>query len=77
MKITKTSKRMSELKTAKEIANKGCDKCPCCGEIYNGLPLEKSWYQGRLFRKGRYMKIDCYTCDSCGAEWESEPYEYE
>ena len=23
----------------------------------------------------KYMQIDCYKCYTCGAEWESEPYE--
>lgn len=77
MKITKTSDRAAFLKKAKENANKGCDKCPCCGENYKGFsPLIKTWYEGGILKKGKHMKIDCYTCESCGAEWESDPYEW-
>lgn len=31
MKITKTSDRAAFLKIAERNANKGCNKCPCCG----------------------------------------------
>ena len=77
MKITKTSDRASFLKMAERNANKGCNKCPCCGEAYNSLfPAQKTWYKGGLFKKGKHMRVDCYHCDSCGAEWESDPYEW-
>lgn len=76
MKIIKTSERASFLKMAKQNANIGCDKCPCCGEAYHGLAPIKTWMEGGLFRTAKYMKVDCYTCRSCGAEWESDPYEY-
>ena len=70
-------------------ANLDCHKCPCCGEtkttaqyvadgIYNkglsSLPLTKSWVKGLI--RMRHMRCDCYKCYSCGAEWESNPYEF-
>ena len=77
MKITKTSDRAYFLKMAEQNANKGCDKCPCCGKpCDNTLALAKTWYEGGLFKKGRHMKVKCYSCSSCGAEWESDPYEW-
>lgn len=76
MKITKTSDRAYFLKIAEINANKGCDKCPCCGEIYKGIPPIKTWYEGGFFKKGKYMKVKCYNCHFCGAEWESDPYEW-
>lgn len=89
MRITKTAERVSELKHAERIVNIGCNKCPCCGEtkqhwdyfrkgIYDkGLSSVgtcKTWVDG-LFRM-KHMKCDCYKCYTCGAEWESEPYQW-
>lgn len=87
MKITKTSDKALSLKNAREIANIGCNKCPCCGEtkshadylfedINKGIirGLQKTWVEG-LF-KMKNMKCDFYHCLTCGAEWESEPYEW-
>lgn len=70
------------------ITNIGCSKCPCCGEtrksieyISEGHPnrgivsgIQKTWAEG--FFKIKTMKCDCYHCLTCGAEWESEPYEW-
>lgn len=58
----------------------GADICKCCGRKndLNGLivPMwSKTWYAG--FLKTRHYQIDVYTCSSCGAVWESEPYEIE
>lgn len=77
MQITKTSDRAAYLKQARRVANDGCDKCPCCGETYRGFfaPPVRAWYERGLFRTGRHVAVDCYTCDACGAEWESDPYE--
>lgn len=86
MKITKTSEYANRLKSAKAKANKGCLTCPCCGEnkftteysvfedkgILAGL--QRSWVEG-LFRT-KNMCCDVYHCCTCGAEWESDPYEY-
>lgn len=76
MKITKTSDRAAFLKISEQIANKNCDKCPCCGVPYYGIPTIRTWYKSSLFKKGKNMKIKCYSCYWCGAEWESEPYEW-
>ena len=76
MKITKTSDRASFLKMAKQNAIKGCNKCPCCGEAHNGFTPVKSWVEGGFFKKEKHLEVKCYTCRSCGAEWESEPYEW-
>ena len=80
MDITKTSDRASFLKMVKQNANKGCDKCPYCGEPYK-MPslISKEWYESSgLLGLGRskHMKVECYSCRSCGAEWESDPYEW-
>lgn len=88
MRITKTSDRVSSLESAKRIANIGCNKCPCCGETKSSISyyslgeinkgivsgLSKTWAEG--FFKMKSMKCDCYHCLTCGAEWESEPYEW-
>lgn len=88
MKITKTGDRAALIKKYREKANAGCNVCPNCGEkesflsylnkrIYNkGLSsgcLSKTWATG--FFKEKHMAIDCYKCNTCGCEWESEPYE--
>lgn len=71
MKITKTADRVSFRRLTEKKANIGCNKCPCCGEPYKGIPPIKTWYE-----KGRHIKIKCYRCRWCGAEWESTPYQY-
>lgn len=88
MKITKTNKTFAAAEARKTAANMGCHICPCCGEtkstwdyvrkgIYNkGLSMGgmcKEWCEG-IFAT-RYMRIDCYSCKTCGATWESDPYE--
>lgn len=88
MKITKTSDRVAFLNNAKMVANKGCNRCPCCGETKSSMEytsigewhkgiisgLSKSWVTGLLWMKN--MRCDCYSCLTCGAEWESDPYEW-
>ncbi len=90
MRIIKTSNEANRLAQAKEAANKGCDKCPCCGEakswdrymqegisskgILKGVG-DRTWIAG-LFHK-RNMRCDGYKCKSCGAEWESDPYQWQ
>lgn len=89
MKITKTPKQANKFAKAREIANKGCDRCPCCGEtkswsLYQQEGIDgkgivkplfaKTWTRG-IFHK-RYLKRDKYKCCTCGAEWESSPYRY-
>lgn len=86
MKITKTNKDVINRNHRKSLANEGCDKCPCCGETKelrfdyeNGTTgidsgMRRDWREG--FFKPKHMRVDCYTCHTCGAEWESEPYEW-
>lgn len=88
MRITRTSDRVTALNNAKRVANMGCDKCPCCGETKRSVDyfihgefnkgivdgLQRSWVQG--FFNMKSMKCDCYSCLTCGAKWESEPYEW-
>lgn len=88
MKITKSSKEVASFTAMKSAANAGCNVCPCCGEaklwsdymkegiLNKGIMagLSKTWAEG-VFRM-RSMRCDCYKCYSCGAEWESEPYQW-
>lgn len=74
MKITKHSDEVLRKKKAEEEANKGCDKCPCCGAPHERfLGSCRTFFGGFLFTK--YLQVDCYWCNKCGAEWESDPYE--
>lgn len=88
MKVTRTPQDYGDCMTRKAIANRGCNVCPCCGETKNKMDyiaegifdkgirsglICKHWAQGIL--RTKYMQIDCYSCDTCGAAWESEPYE--
>ncbi len=89
MKITKPASVVAMTEAQKIAANAGCQRCPCCGEtktdveymkedIFNkgisfGL-ISKTWVEG-IFRM-KHMKSDCYKCYTCGAEWESEPYQW-
>lgn len=89
MKITKSLKEAASFSAMKAAANDGCNVCPCCGEakswsdymkegiLNKGIMagfINKTWVEG-VFRM-RNMKCDCYKCYSCGAEWESEPYQW-
>lgn len=40
--------------------------------IISGL-VSTTWTKG-LF-KFKHMQADCYKCETCGAEWQSDPYE--
>lgn len=92
MKITKSSNEASRLNALKETANAGCLVCPCCGEkkshvqymkeegvfTHKGVSggIYRSWAAGGFFKKIKNMRVDCYQCYTCGAQWESEPYEW-
>lgn len=82
MKITKSAKQVTAIQNERLQALQGCDKCPCCGETKKWIPLIQS---GGICRIGekieikgiihiRVYHIDCFECESCGAQWESEPY---
>ena len=85
MKITKTSSDVDFANWKRDIANIGCNVCPCCGErrtiwdwakvggsMYGISSTQSTSYVGFLFPKVVYT--DCYSCATCGAEWESDPY---
>lgn len=79
MKITKTSEDVDRFKREKKIANRGCNKCPCCGskKVKKGFPTIWREDAGGFFHYySRHMKKDNYECEKCGAEWESDPYEW-
>lgn len=87
MRVTRTPEDAFYAQRWKRWANAGCEVCPCCGErktemeyceegVYNKAVSGgtcKRWAKG-LFRV-RYIQVDRYWCYTCGAEWESEPYE--
>ena len=88
MKITKTAQEADSFQVQRELANIGCKTCPCCGEsmsdweaIKNNLYphrgvssilvrrlVKDSWFSTE------YKSVEMYSCNRCGAEWESEPY---
>lgn len=88
MRITKLVNMSNMCQPSREVANIGCDVCPCCGErksifdwmedgyydrgIMGGIAKE---YTAGVFQN-KNMRIDAYRCYSCGAEWESDPYHY-
>lgn len=83
MKITKLPDDMDPYKIAEKLAEEEGKRCPCCGE-------EKSFYTslrggirellcsdtktiGLIHRREIAWKK--FRCSTCGAEWQSEPYE--
>lgn len=54
MKITKTSSEAFEERKRRENANKGCNKCPCCGEPFVGITYKN------LKVKGFFSVKMCY-----------------
>lgn len=78
---------MNKQRLAQQEANVGCDECPTCGETNSFSSYKK---QG-IFTKGidsgwnrtwlagadcnTKMRCDCYHCLTCGASWESKPYQ--
>lgn len=81
MKILKTNKDITNYKLQKEQALQGCDICPCCGDKDKWRPFYDKGIRhigDRLVTKGIFhttvYTIDKFTCYTCGAAWESEPY---
>ena len=85
MKITKSKDDINRFKTKRENANIGCHSCPGCGEIktfddylnngiaFKGISSGVCEFSEGIFRTKQYQ-IDWYRCNTCGCEWESEPY---
>lgn len=75
MKITQTPQRAYLLQIMRAQANEGCYACPYCGTDDSTYIVHtcKTWAKGLI--KIRHMKVDCYRCKVCGAEWESDAYE--
>ena len=90
MKITKMGidpEHIAKLRELEKIAKLDCDKCPCCGEAKSfdeyfdeniidkgiiessGRELIGKWNNRKLY------ETTYYRCKTCGAMWESEPYE--
>lgn len=88
MKITRTKQQIDAAKMRKEIANNGCDVCPCCGEtksirdymdkriFFKGIKHSTPYCIDKGFIRIKQFYIDRYECLTCGAKWESEPYEW-
>lgn len=77
MVVTKTANRAFTLESNRRKANTGCYICPCCGEskgVFTHELISRTWTKG-IF-KVKHMKCDIYCCLICGAEWESDPYEW-
>lgn len=87
MKITYNAKE-NIYTNYKKIANKGCEKCPICGETRESQ-LCNSEYSGiistvgikkvevkvpKLFTRKKFCKTK-YKCLTCGSTYESEVYE--
>ena len=84
MKIVRTNLDTLLQNKREQLANEGCDICPCCGE---NMPIEDAISQGYGLKKGissfsipTYVflsgvkTVTYYSCNTCGAEWESESY---
>ena len=87
MRITRTANNAYYYRQVARLANKGCRKCPCCGEEKNWFDYTKKgvlnrgiskslatidWTEGIFFR--RKMRRNIYECRTCGAQWQSDPY---
>lgn len=73
MKIIKSKEEVDRKKKLKEEALKGCSKCPGCGVNFNHMPEKITWCQGCFSNK--HMAKYYYVCNTCGCEWESDPFE--
>ena len=91
MKITYNPKK-DPFKELERIASADCDKCPICGETkdfhlskpgdltsLSGISQLSctTWAEGGfLFGRTKHYKIKHYICHTCGATWDSEPFQY-
>lgn len=70
MRIVKPPK-----KDLRKTALKGCFKCPFCENELNNKRTGKYIPPIKYIdAKGVTMKVSCFHCNSCGAEWESDRY---
>jgi formate dehydrogenase maturation protein FdhE len=76
MKINKTFFRSKDLELQRLIANEGCHICPCCENAPIDSLLIKSTCKIIWF-KFIHIRKDLYFCNKCGAQWESDWYEFE
>lgn len=61
---------------AEGIADKGINS-GICRTWYGKLDEENSSIFSILnSHRNKHWKVECFTCYTCGAKWESEPYEY-
>ena len=75
MKITKYPDDMNPYKIAEDLARKECRVCPCCGrkEGVQERLINNRKTDGFFHRKTiDYLSFRCW---SCGAQWDSEPFE--
>ena len=60
------------------ITNKGIITGTCKHWLGKKYEYDKSiFYSLFSLEKNRYWKVDCFSCLTCGTEWESEPYTYD
>lgn len=75
MKITKYPDDMNPYKIAEDLARKECRVCPCCGRRESVMErwCDNEKTVGIIHRKTiNYLSFKCW---SCGAQWDSEPFE--
>lgn len=78
MKITKTSSEAFEERKRRENANKGCNKCPCCGEPFVGITYKNLKVKGffsvkmcyELWVRNNYRKGGYSYCCLYRKEWQ-------
>lgn len=75
MKITKYPNDMDPYKIAEDLARKECKVCPCCGRRESVMErwCDNEKTVGIIHRKT--INWLSFKCLSCGAQWDSEPFE--